>query len=234
MIALARPARRPWTAAEDDTLRRSYGRVRFDALAEGLDRTFTAISHRAYMLGLGTPRRGLACSPKRIARLRELHAEGRSDGEIARALRVDQAAVCRLRHRLGLPVNPRAFDDRYRARAAATNRERCYLARAGFAARRGWPVDLPSLSVRILDAMHNDGPHTRRGLMAPLGLRRHTYDFRLRDSSGDALRLLLRRGLVVASGQARDPVTGRLSTLYALAPGVRPGKQLALSGVALA
>lgn len=43
---------RPWTEAEDDTLRREYGRTPAAALADRLDRTPAAVGHRAAVLGL--------------------------------------------------------------------------------------------------------------------------------------------------------------------------------------
>jgi hypothetical protein len=219
MIALARPLKRRWTGAEDEVLLRSR-RVPLAQVAADLGRSASAVGHRRFELGLTDSGRGLAADGQAVTAVRRLHREGLSDREIASEVGVDQAIITRLRHRLGLEAN------------RSRQREGNYMARAARAALLGWPVDLPSLAVRLLDVLHNDGPKTRRGLSAAVGLRTCDFDYEYRGEQGNALSLVMARGLAVKARRDPDPRGDGSRVIYRLAPGVRPGKALALSAVA--
>jgi hypothetical protein len=167
---------------------------------------------------LRTPRPALAALE---ARLRDLHARGHPDREVARRLGLHHATATSWRKRLGLADNRhsprrRAWYGRH-ARAVAHKfgkphlravQEEVYRLRAAGA---GWPDAISPQEVEVLDLLADRGPLSGAEVEAARGVRRHTT-WRL--MSG-----LIGRGLVVRQDRGREG-GGRAPSLYRLADGV--------------
>jgi hypothetical protein len=227
---------RAWLSLDEDLVRRGYRTVPIDDLVRALGRPATAIRRRASSLGVTRPLRPLTAAERR--RVLALHAAGYTDGGAAREMGRDSRAVKRVRERAGLPAN--TLGPRHRAALRAGHRKGCEVndavslaeVRAAKyrceAAALGWPIDLPAPCVRILRALHERGPMGRRAIVAAIGARWLGPRKSLKGARGiNYLGLLKARGLVV--GRPARAEGGRFGVrLYALAPGVRPGRALAL------
>jgi hypothetical protein len=171
-----------WTESDEARLRAWYAlprRTRPTQARLGRElggRTSNAVSQRARLLGL-TRRQ-----PIDPDRLRALHAEGRSDAEIAVALGSRRATIRAARHRFGLPHNKLA--PRQNARRGQAVRAFCRrdgiaglhvlrtLAYRLEALRAGWPPEAGRGGTRLLDALEAaGGPLTARQLQRALGLK---------------------------------------------------------------
>jgi hypothetical protein len=164
-------SRRPWTRAEDDRLRAWYALPPADrpALADmarmlGSDppRTPEALGQHAKVLRIAD--RHFTCHTGHLRRIRELHAEGYSDQEIAEALGTNRVTIRKYRRDLlSLPAN--TSSPRRRARIAAMTREQCAVNGLGGlvelknlsfrleSVRAGWPPEAARAGRRVLDAL---------------------------------------------------------------------------------
>lgn len=180
-----RPTR--WTPEDDAVLRELYpGSHPLADLAARLGRSVPALFNRAQKLGLhGTRKFKHPCEwpAEVIERVRTLHAEGLSDPQIAARMadvfgKDGPRSVCHIRHRLGLPVHPGPLLEAKR-RGVQTQQARLGITCGGelrvfgyrqFAARQGWPDDLPPRCVQILNLLCEHGPMTARDLAGRMGM----------------------------------------------------------------
>ena len=218
---------RPWTAEEEELLRRDYRRRPGRELAAELDRPLHQVRGKAKRMGLAVPQRIKA--PGFEAFLRARNAEGWSDSEIAAARGADRHGVTGMRRRLGLPSN--ATSNRVRAKIAAAAARQCR--REGVASlgalrvevfrRRaraaGWPEDLRPRAVQMLELLFDRGPQTRRQIAAAIGMpwKGSRASLASNDPEGSYLAHLMARGLVICLGRvARDHETGSTVCVYSL------------------
>lgn len=158
---------RMYSAAEVEAVRTRYAADGATALARELlgsddELSVWRVYNLAARLGVTNPVRH---PPEVFARVRDLHARGLNDRQIAAAMadyfpgRNDRERVTAIRHRLGLPANkPTAEEQRERGRrtraaqmAAGVNpRDRAF---ARLATRYGLPPDTPPRAVEILLAL---------------------------------------------------------------------------------
>jgi hypothetical protein len=179
---------RPWTRAEDARLRELYALSPRPPLAEialrlggSPARTPRAVGRHAQQAGIAD--RHFTCHIGHLRRLRELHAEGYSDAEIAADLGTNRMTVRRYRRDLlKLPANTNG--PRHRARIAARTREQCGQDTLGSlvdvknlafrleAVRAGWPPEASRAGRRVLDALEAAGrPLSGREVREAAGLR---------------------------------------------------------------
>jgi len=178
-----------WTAEDDAVLRELYpGSHPLADLAVRLGRSVPALFNRAQKLGLHGTRKfkhPAEWPAEIVTRVRALHAEGLTDPQIA----VRMADVFRpgedgrlqarnLRKRLGLPMNVEGVNEA-RRRGVRTQYAKLGISCGGelrslgyrqFAARQGWPDDLPPRCVQILNLLCEHGPMTARELAGHMGL----------------------------------------------------------------
>lgn len=139
---------RAWTAAEDEYLRGHYGpralaRQTGEAIGRALGRTREAVANRARALGyIGASWRRL--DPVTVARL---HAQGLTDGSIARQTGFHRHTVEAVRHSLGLAPHRR----RRLGRTAVGREAKARMARAATLA--GWPRAASLAQVAVLELL---------------------------------------------------------------------------------
>lgn len=225
--------RRFWTPDEIDALRQLYLRVPAREIAALLERPLYSVHQAADRHGLS--RRGRRWADREKARLRELHAKGWSDTQIAKDLGSDRHVVGAWRARLGLPSV--LWSEHQRRRTAANTREQ--IRKAGLrsmadlrikahrdlAIRSGWPEDLLLRETQILNALWEHGPQTRYQLCEAIGMpwKGSRQSMHSNRPDGSYLAHLLKRGLVVTVGK-RVVRTGRRGgnlTLYSLPLGIQ-------------
>ena len=178
--------------------------------------------------------------------IREKHALGWHDSEIAAELGLDRRAVCDIRIRIGLPSN--ALNDRRRDKvrqktleqlkskglaSLAEERVTAYRARARAA---GWPEWMPPRAVQILNLLWDRGPMTRLELirvmrpdLEPSQLSRKRVNkalhCNLEDCGGSYLSALLRTGFVYAVRRGlKQPGKGKSVDVYCLSNSIKRGK----------
>jgi hypothetical protein len=199
-----------YTAAELETVRDLWGRCPRAEIAAKLGRPANSVTKMARRLGLvGRCPRG--SDPQFEARVRELHAAGWSDSEIAGDTGAVRGTVRKVRCRLGLPLNtnhPRQ-QEKYRVaidklRASGRGiwgperprgaRHPHRLRREAYAEASGWPTHLGTRSVQALNILARAGvPLTRRELDEAAGIPADN-----RNNIHYALRELVKEGLVTA------------------------------------
>jgi len=100
-----RPTSRPWTAGDDEELRRIYGTMKRTEVAEQLNRTMVAVACRAKEMGLTRPRQRVLplrnWTEEEDAVLRQLHGR-QTQAQIAGGLGRTVAAVAGRMIQLGL------------------------------------------------------------------------------------------------------------------------------------
>lgn len=209
----------------------------------GTGRSAKAIFTLAKRLGL---RKWPSHAPEVIDRVRELHAEGLNDYEIAASMpgfTRDQVHSIRY-ERLKLPMNEasiaearrRAVKTQYTRLGVANGGELRALAYRNFAVNNGWPDDLPPRAVQILNILAEHGPKTAPELAAAIGTKTDArnsvtgYRQHLKCSShsplvqghGTYTGLLQSRGLIVRQNRSLGPGCGtrggRIPGLYMLTP----------------
>lgn len=220
--------RRPWTTSEIETLRRMLPDHTAAQIAAALDRTTSSIHQRVKIEGLSRYRHA-DFGPRFEAFLRERHAQGWSDAEIAEAWRCDRHAVGARRRRLGLGCNTLSARRRERVRQKTAEQ----LRQAGVATlgelrvkvyrdraiQAGWPADLRFRAVQILNTLWERGPMTRREIADAIGMpwKGSRKSLVSNDPEGSYLAHLMARGLVVCLGrQVRGEGKGRSVNLYSL------------------
>lgn len=111
-----------WSNRQIGYLKRWYGRRTSAQIAESLGTTSSAVHQAASRLGLSKPRlkKDLGDVRKRI---RELHAIGYCDTEIAADVGCSREWIGEIRRKLGLPSN--ANNERHRARVRANTAQQC-------------------------------------------------------------------------------------------------------------
>ena len=115
--------RRPWTIQDRTKLREAHAaNTPFAAIARLLGRSETACRQRALRLGLYRTHEYRRYGPAFERVLREKHAQGWSDAEIADASGGERHAVGEHRRRLGLPSN--AYNPRHLRKLAPTQYKR--------------------------------------------------------------------------------------------------------------
>jgi len=93
------------TAKEADFLRAHYRVLGGTACARALARPLSTVHHAAARLGFGWRRRRVRWTDRVVTRLRELHAAGFSDVDIASAIGASRSATRLKRCGLGLASN---------------------------------------------------------------------------------------------------------------------------------
>lgn len=224
---------RPYTSKEIRILRESFGRVTAAAVAKRIGRSASGVHQAWVRLGLSAKRRDPGPLQEYI---REKHAIGWSDGEIALAWGVQRSWVSEQRRRLGLGNNRRSAH----CRAKVAEQTKKQVAQAGvkslaqvrrlafdeFAKRHGWPSDLRPRAVQILDLLYQYGLHTRRQIAEAIGMpwKGSRKSLVSNDAEGSYLAHLAARGLVVRSLRVvRGRGKGGSCDLYSIAPGVKRG-----------
>lgn len=178
-----------WSPDDDAVLRELYpGSHPLADLAVRLGRSVAALFNRAQKLGLHGTRKFKhpAAWPAVITeRVKALHAQGLTDpqiaarmGDVFRAGEDGRLQARNLRKRLGLPMNVAGVTEA-RRQGVRTQFARLGIACGGelralgyrqFAARQGWPEDLPPRCVQILNLLCEHGPQTARELAGRMGL----------------------------------------------------------------
>lgn len=188
---------------------------------------------------IGCPRKWPCWPPAILDRIRELHATGLTDMDIARRMPEmgkdadrRRRAVSLLRaERLKLPINAAAVLDAKR-RAQRTQFARLGIKNGGelralayrkYARENGWPEDLRPRAVQVLNLLAEKGAMTRLAIHAEIGMslkrinesQRHALSSN--DAEGSYLAHLMRRGLVVPLKRAvKGKGRGKSHGLYML------------------
>lgn len=225
----------PWTEAEISLLREQYAQRTAADLAAELGRPVSQVTNELQRLGLRKFRRPFARTPQAEQRLRDLHAQGWTDSEIARDLDVERHSIHAWRKQLGLACNKHS--ERARRRVAANTAEQVRAAglkslaevrsraRRSWARQCGWPEDLRPRAVQILNLLAAHGPMTRRQIADAAGMpwkgtRKSLVSM---DPEGSYLAHLVARGLVVNLGRIhKGNGRGGSTCVYTLALNVRP------------
>lgn len=224
--------RHNWTKSDLAYLRRWYRKRPTAEIAEHVGATLRAVYAMVHCVGLGRPKPGIC---RRIqTTLRRLHGRGYSDSEIAEVVGCSRSYVSQHRREMGLPSN--AYNDRYRARVRRKTLAQCRQAgvpnlgayRAMIYARRaaaaGWPEDLRTRHVEILDLLYDHGPKTRREIAEALGMpwKGSRKSLVSNDPEGSYLAHLQARGFVVCLAR-KLPMggPGKNVSLYMVPPYVR-------------
>jgi predicted transcriptional regulator len=221
--------KRAWTAEEIATVRELYGHKTAAQIGRKINRSANSVLQQGSKLGLN---RRYGADPALLAYIREQHAAGLVDTDIARgwqALHPDQH-VCRetiawyRRKKLGLQVNRQRILEIRRAGYAKQLRTMgiesfAVLARRRqrrFVLRSGWPADLYPLDVRILQALSDGQYHTRQEIAAAIGCRtdKQRAWFKCRRGSQTALHNLVQRGLVKRTVGRTRKVGGKGGTAF--------------------
>ncbi len=238
-------ARRFWTPAEDARLRELYPTHTADECAAILCRPARAVYHRAKRIGLDKHPHWPA---EVVERARRLNAAGCPDRVIAEQMAdafapglAGQYQVKSLRQTHDWPHN---YDREGKRRAVERQRQTLGVKDGGelralgyrrYAARCGWPDDLPPRAVQILNVLANHGPKTGAQLAALIGVRTKrnsvhggavnlpcSANSALCDGHGTYTGLLIARGLVVGLRRSGGPGSGkrgaRRPDLYTLTP----------------
>lgn len=180
---------------------------------------------------LDLPQKFPRYSELQIMCFEHLHAEGHTDSEIGRRMRVKRRNVGCLRVRLGLPQNTAAIKAAQR-QAVRTQFERLGIRHGGdlhrlgyqrFAIANGWPADTSPRGVQILNVLAARGPMTRHDLAVAIGATAHDDQRKLLSGTarqhGSYTAELLASGLITHirrnSGVFRK---GQLPGLYLLTP----------------
>lgn len=235
---LRRPARRGWSWQEDETLRRCWGQMARVDIAHQLSRSVEVCDARARKLGL--TRRYFKRTPEADARIRELHAQGLTDPEIADKLGAERHTIGDARKALGLPSNGDPRNPRMRQKISNGVKRQCErlgvpnmahlrLKRWAERARElGWPDDLRPRHLQILHALYHVGPMTRRELADAIGMpwKGSRQSLSSNDPEGSYLAHLQARGLVISLGRIRKGNgRGRSTCVYSLPLHVQPQPQ---------
>lgn len=224
---------RAWTADQLRIMRERYGTEPAAATALAVGRTVMQTYRKASVMGLATPT--FRPDAAWLARLRRLHAEGRSDAEAAGVLGCDVKTAGNHRRAAGLPHN--GYGPGYREKNAAVRartlklhgveslgqlRGECYRR---FAEESGWPRDLRMRSVQALNLLAARGvPMTRLEITAGIGasIRNVHNTLGSNDPEGSTLAHLAARGLVTrmpcAGPASHAGKRGRRVDLYCLGP----------------
>lgn len=227
---------KPWQQA---FVAAHYRRARTATIAACLGKSPHAVYLTANRLGL---------SEKQSTPIRDQHAEfmrlhrlGWSDAEVAAALGVTREGVTEYRSRQKPPLPANGRNERYRRRVAENTKRQCQeagvaslaevrvLAFRDFAKRNGWPEDLRPRAVQILNLLYDNGPMTRRQIVAAAGMRWRGSRPSLcsNDPEGSYLANLIARGLVVSLGRigtVHGKGKGRSVQVYAVPPHVVRGE----------
>lgn len=237
--------RRFWTPAEDARLRELYPTHTADGCAAALGRPVRAVYHRARKIGLDKHPHWPAGV---VERARQLNAEGHPDRVIAERMAdvfgAGQKAVYAVKNLRQTHGWPHHYDLEGKRRAVARQRKTLGVRNGGelralayrrYAARCGWPDDLPPRAVQILNVLATKGPKTGAQLAAALGVRTkrnsvHGGPVHLPCSANSALcrghgtytGLLIARGLIVglrrSGGLGSGKGGARRPNLYTLTP----------------
>jgi DNA-binding transcriptional ArsR family regulator len=219
-----------YTAEAEGIVRQLYGKVPLSEIARRVGRTESSVSEFA-IHKLGLPRliahaQDFFANGGTLERLRELHQEGQTDKEIARAFGVTPGVISRHRRSLGLPAHG-PYCPRSRQKIAAATRARmaqspsewaCNRMRANnrdYAERSGWPPDLPSSATQVLNVLAGAGvPLSMRQIASILGRGPAVVHQRLRLLRGRGLVIRIPCGLVEQTGQGKAQHVG----VYTLGP----------------
>lgn len=226
-----------FTAEEIGFVKANYATMTAIEIAARLGRKAESIWRLAIRLGIAGSQ--FEWTEERIARLRELHAEGWCDAEIAKDLGACRHNVGTVRKKLGLPRHiggkgekwhPRQRERHVRetlpkqfatlgVRNPGEIRARSYRR---YAAENGWPEDIRPRAVQILNLLAATGvPLTRRQICDGIGMKWKGSRKSLvsNDKKGTYLQALADRGLVVRLGRVcQGEGKGKSSYLYTLGP----------------
>jgi len=226
---------RKWTTTELFVLRRHYHKLSATAIANRIGRSTRAVYMKAAELGMSESRSAAEDRERLDGLIREKHALGWPDTEIANQWGCSREWVGERRRAMGLPSN--ALSQYRRAKVArktaeqlraagleslAQLRVKVYRERARAA---GWPEDLRPRAVQILNFLHAHGPATRRQIADAIGMpwKGSRKSLVSNDPEGSYLAHLIKRGLVVSLGRmVKGKGRGRSVQLYALPLWVEP------------
>lgn len=224
-----------WSEAEITLLREQYTHRTAADLAAELGRPVTQVNNELHRLGLRKFRRPFQRTPQAEQRLRDLHAQGWTDSEIANDLDVERHSIHAWRRELGLCSNQRS--EHARRRVAAKTAEQ--VRKAGvknlaelrsrafrsWARQCGWPEDLRPRAVQILNLLAAHGPMTRRQIADAAGMpwKGPRKSLVSNDPEGSYLAHLVARGLVVNLGRInKGKGIGGSTCVYTLALNAKP------------
>jgi hypothetical protein len=223
--------KQPWSDAEIRVLRRDYRKKRTSDIAAALGRERKQVFNKAFELGLCRKQRIRHAELEKL--VREKHALGWSDAEIAAAFGCERHTIGIVRKKLGLPASGRGQHYRERVRQKTAEqlaaagvatlgqlRAKVYAARSQAA---GWPAGLRPRAVEILNALWERGPQTRRQLAAAVGMPWHgsRKSLHSNDREGSYVANLMARGLVVKLGRVvKGKGSGHSVCLYSLPMGI--------------
>lgn len=229
-------------------IRRDYRKIPAPEIARAIGRSASAVYQTAKRLGLSIPQRITA--PAFVAYLREKHALGWSDTEIAASYGgVDRHCIPVIRQRLGLPSVLFSQHQRDKVRRKTTEQLRAAgveslgALRAKIlkerSAKAGWPADLPWRAGQILTLLWEHGPMTRVQIVEAIRpdligkCTRKRMNQALNDNdawhgkrhANSYLATLIRRGLVVSLGRVvrkHEPKRGNFNVvMYSLPLGIQ-------------
>jgi hypothetical protein len=239
-VRLGLDAHRYYTDAEKALVRKLYPTTPASEIAaqlHGTHRSARAVYRLAVELGL---RKCPHWSPEEKERVRKACEEGGTDAAIAKRLGLTREQVTHIRNQLGLPRDREAVKEA--GRQAIRNQAKTLgVANGGelrvygfrkYARECGWPEDLPTRAVQILNVLAEYGPKTSAELAAAIGMRTDVKrNCQLLKSSahsglckghGTYTSFLLARGLVSHQRRSAGPGSGkgggRIPGLYSLTP----------------
>lgn len=209
---------------------RRWPREPIPTVAAALNRSPGACYQAAARLGIRVANHA-EYGPEFEAFLREKHAEGWSDADIARDWFGVRETVSDIRRRLGLPCNTHNARHIEKIRAATARQcEDNDVASLGElrsvvfrlrACEAGWPAACTPMMCGILDQLET-GPKTRRQLCAAMGKRWHRCKALTTSNGGSAMFALVKMGCVVRGGRVPfAPGKGMTEFQYRLAPGFK-------------
>jgi len=228
--------RRTWCCRHRALVKRNYGKMPIAQLAALVGHSITAVRQTAWKMGIKLHPH----LPRRVYDdVRQAHAEGLTDADIARRLGINRRTTQDIRRRLGLSISRGAILEAQR-RGIISQRRTLGLRGGGnlrgwahrrFARERGWPEGLRPRAVQILEVLAVAGPLNRwqiaekinwnwqRSVRDKVHGQRHLLSSN--DPEGSYLANLLKRGLVVYQRVQRKSGRrgiGRQPGLYMLSP----------------
>lgn len=224
---LTDPNRRRFTPAEIDYVQAHKDESGVQ-VAKAIGRDHHAVLRLRERLGIS--KKNADFGPAFVAFLREKHAAGWSDAEIAQAWKCDRHAVGFRRRKLGLPAIP--WSDHQQRRVNERTKEQCRragveslaairsLAFKKYAQRAGLPEDLKPREVQIVNFLCRQGPSTRRQIAEGIGASWTGVRTSLTTAyrpEGTYLMHLINRGLVVNLGRiVKGKGSGHSTCLYSV------------------
>ena len=215
-----------WTPEEEAKLRKLYGTMTVAEVAERLGCSRQRVASKAIYERLTKPIRPWL--PEHTDALRELHAQGWSDQDVADKIGHTRDRVSKRRRALKLPSQRKKVSARTRAKNAASTAQTVkkhgiksagQIRQIGWGRRAralGWPADLRPRELQIVHALYHRGPMTRRELTEAIGLPWRGSAKSLKSHGGGSYTAdLMRAGRLVAH-RSRDAGPSGKGWVYSL------------------